>query len=101
MIPTHISVSQRLPFFEKTLDIVHSLHVLSNWIPDAILEFTLYDSFWLDRFFCLGSQLNETYVPMFDRIGFKKLRRNAGRKLDRGIHKNEWYFSALLEKPMT
>jgi hypothetical protein len=22
-------------------------------------------------------------------------------KLDRGIDKNEWYFSALLEKPMT
>ncbi|KAK3031325.1 hypothetical protein RJ639_035231 [Escallonia herrerae] len=43
LIPMHVSVSQRLPFFENTLDIVHSMHVLSNWIPDAMLEFTLYD----------------------------------------------------------
>ncbi|KAK2662774.1 hypothetical protein Ddye_001348 [Dipteronia dyeriana] len=110
LISMHVSVSQRLPFFENTLDIVHSMHVLSNWIPDAMLEFTLYDIyrvlrprglFWLDHFFCLGSQLNETYVPMMDRIGFKKLRWNAGMKLDHGIQKNECYFSVLLEKPMT
>jgi|UniRef100_A0A2N9ICQ8 SAM-dependent methyltransferase len=109
LISIHVSVSQRLPFFENTLDIVHSMHILSNWIPDAMLEFTLYDIyrvlrpgglFWLDHFFCLGSQLNNTYSPMLDRIGFKKLRWNSGRKLDRGVHKNEWYFSALLEKPM-
>lgn len=110
LIPMHVTVSQRLPFFENTLDIVHSMHVLSNWIPDAMLEFTLYDIyrvlrpgglFWLDRFFCFRSQLNETYAPMLDRIGFKKLRWNAGMKLDRGVKKNEWHFSALLEKPMT
>ncbi|TXG66994.1 hypothetical protein EZV62_008269 [Acer yangbiense] len=87
LISMHVSVSQRLPFFENTLDIVHSMHVLSNWIPDAMLEFTLYDIY----------RLNETYVPMIDRVGFKKLRWNAGMKLDRGIKKNEWYFSALLE----
>lgn len=110
LIPIHVSIFQRLPFFENTLDIVHSMHVLSNWIPDTMLEFTLYDIyrvlrpgglFWLDHFFCLGSQLNATYVPMLDRVGFKKLRWNAGMKLDRGADINEWYFSALLEKPMT
>ncbi|KAK7844598.1 hypothetical protein CFP56_010724 [Quercus suber] len=37
---------------------------------------------------------------MLDRIGFKKLRWNASKKLDCGIHKNEWYISALLEKAM-
>ncbi|KAM0946466.1 putative S-adenosyl-L-methionine-dependent methyltransferase [Dioscorea sansibarensis] len=110
LVPLHISVAHRLPFFGNTLDIVHSMHVLSNWIPDVMLEFALFDIyrvlrpgglFWLDHFFCIGEQLNSTYVPMFDRIGFKKLRWNAGRKLDRGIEKNEWYLSALLEKPMT
>ncbi|KAF8019251.1 hypothetical protein BT93_G0046 [Corymbia citriodora subsp. variegata] len=110
LISMHMSVSQRLPFFENTLDIVHSMHVLSNWIPDTMLEFTLYDIyrvlrpgglFWLDHFFCEGPQLNGTYVPMIERVGFKKLRWNAGRKVDRGPQKNEWYFSALLEKPMT
>lgn len=110
LVPMHVSISQRFPFFENTLDIVHSMHVLSNWIPDVMLEFALYDIyrvlrpgglFWLDRFFCFGSQLNETYVPLFERVGFKRLRWNTGMKLDRGIQKNEWYFSALLEKPMT
>ncbi|THU59609.1 hypothetical protein C4D60_Mb07t03890 [Musa balbisiana] len=110
LLPLHISVAHRLPFFDNTLDIVHSMHVLSNWIPDAMLEFALFDIyrvlrpgglFWLDHFFCLGTQLNATYVPMFERIGFKKLRWSAGRKLDRGLDKNEWYLSALLEKPTT
>ncbi|XP_073002938.1 probable methyltransferase At1g29790 [Typha latifolia] len=110
LVPVHISVAHRLPFYDNTLDIVHSMHVLSNWIPDIMLEFALYDIyrvlrpgglFWLDHFFCVGEQLNSTYVPIFDRIGFKKLRWTAGRKLDRGIEKNEWYLSALLEKPMS
>lgn len=110
LIPIHISVAHRLPFFDNTLDIVHSMHVLSNWIPDLVLEFALFDIyrvlrpggvFWLDHFFCRGEQLNTTYVPIFDRIGFNKLRWTAGRKLDRGIQMNEWYLSALLEKPMT
>ncbi|KAH7835601.1 hypothetical protein Vadar_027818 [Vaccinium darrowii] len=110
LLSMHLSISQRLPFFENTLDIVHSMHVLSNWIPDMMLEFTLYDIYrvlrpggllWLDHFFCLGHQLNVTYVPMLNRAGFKRLRWNAGRKLDRGVDKNEWYFSALLEKPMS
>ncbi|KAK7844597.1 hypothetical protein CFP56_010725 [Quercus suber] len=64
LIPIHVNVSQRLPFFENTLDIVHSMHILSNWIPKAMLEFTLYDIyralrpgglFWLDHFFCMRS----------------------------------------------
>ncbi|XP_010930346.1 probable methyltransferase At1g29790 [Elaeis guineensis] len=110
LVPMHISIAHRLPFFDNTLDIVHSMHVLSNWIPDIMLEFALHDIyrllrpgglFWLDHFFCIGTQLNTTYVPMFNRIGFKKLRWNAGRKLDRGIQMDEWYLSALLEKPMT
>ena len=108
LIPMHISISHRLPFFDNTLDIIHSMHVISNWIPDVMLEFTLFDIyrvlrpgglFWLDHFFCIGWQLNSTYTPLFDKLGFKKLRWNTGRKLDRGEQLNEWYFSALLEKP--
>ncbi|XP_025822175.1 uncharacterized protein LOC112897983 [Panicum hallii] len=108
LVPMHLSVAARLPFFDGTLDIVHSMHVLSSWIPDAVLELALFDVyrvlrpggvFWLDHFFCLGAQLDATYLPMFDRIGFEKLRWNAGRKLDRGIEMDEWYISALLRKP--
>lgn len=110
LISIHFTVSQRLPFFDNTLDIIHSMHVLSNWIPEAMLEFILYDIyrvlrpgglFWVDRFFCLGGQLNTTYVPLFDSIGFNKLRWSTGMKFDHGVQANEWYFSALLEKPMT
>lgn len=36
---------------------------------------------------------------MFERIGFEKVRWNAGRKLDRGIEMDEWHISALLQKP--
>jgi SAM-dependent methyltransferase len=110
LVPMHLSIAHRLPFFDGTLDIVHSMHLLSHWIPDVILEFALFDIyrvlrpgglFWLDHFYCLGGQMNMTYVPMFDRIGFNKVRWNARRKLDRGIKFNEWYISALLEKPST
>ncbi|CAL9749584.1 unnamed protein product [Musa acuminata subsp. burmannicoides] len=110
LVPMHVSVAHRLPFFDGTLDIVHSMHVLSNWIPDTVLEFALYDIyrvlrpgglFWLDHFFCAGTQLNSTYVPMLRHVGFNKLRWTAGRKLDRGMAKDEWYLSAVLEKPMT
>lgn len=110
LVPLHISVAHRLPFYDSTLDIVHSMHVLSNWIPDVMLEFALFDIyrvlrpgglFWLDHFFCHGKQLNSTYVPMFQRIGFRRLRWHAGRKLDRGFEKDEWYVSALLGKPLT
>ena len=43
LIPMHLSITQRLPFLENTLDIVHSRDVISNWIPDTVLEFVLYD----------------------------------------------------------
>nr|CAB3481902.1 unnamed protein product [Digitaria exilis] len=108
LVPLHLSVASRLPFFDGTLDVVHSMHVLSSWIPDVMLEFALFDVyrvlrpggvFWLDHFFCLGTQMDATYLPMFERIGFEKLRWNAGRKLDRGIEMDEWYISALLQKP--
>ncbi|KAK7246080.1 hypothetical protein RIF29_40938 [Crotalaria pallida] len=109
LIPMHLSMSQRLPFFENTLDIVHSEDAISNWIPDTMLEFLLYDIyrvlrpgglFWLDHFFCFGSQLNTTYASMFDRIGFNRVRWHAAMKLDRGVQKSKWYISALLEKPI-
>ncbi|KAK3144676.1 hypothetical protein QOZ80_4AG0316230 [Eleusine coracana subsp. coracana] len=110
LVPLQISLMQRLPFADGVLDIVHSMNALSNGVPDAVLEAALFDIyrvlrpggvFWLDHFFCLGPQLNATYVPIFDRVGFHRLRWSAGRKLDLGAERNEWYVSALLEKPMT
>ncbi|XP_062184604.1 probable methyltransferase At1g29790 [Phragmites australis] len=110
LVPLQLSLMQRLPFADGVLDIVHTMNALSNWVPNAVLESALFDIyrvlrpggvFWLDHFFCLGPQLNGTYVPMVDRVGFRRLRWKAGRKLDLGAERNEWYLSALLEKPMT
>ncbi|KAJ4706263.1 S-adenosyl-L-methionine-dependent methyltransferase [Melia azedarach] len=108
VVPLYISISQRLPFFDNTLDIVHSMHVLSNWIPSTLLHFLMFDIhrvlrpgglFWLDHFFCVGEQLEEVYGPLIESVGFNKLMWVVGRKLDRGPELREMYLSALLEKP--
>ncbi|XP_055808724.1 probable methyltransferase At1g29790 [Solanum dulcamara] len=109
VIPLYISISQRLPFFDNTLDIVHSMHVLSNWIPSTLLHFLFFDIyrvlrpgglFWLDHFFCVGEQFEHVYAPLIESIGFNKVKWVVGRKLDRGPELNEMYLSALLEKPL-
>ncbi|GLJ49104.1 hypothetical protein SUGI_1035930 [Cryptomeria japonica] len=106
VVPLYITITQRLPFFDNTLDIVHSMHVLSNWIPTRLLEFILYDIyrilrpggvFWLDHFFCTEKE-TEIYVPMIANLGFRKLKWSVGSKNDRGA--KEVYISALLEKPL-
>jgi ubiquinone/menaquinone biosynthesis C-methylase UbiE len=108
VIPMYITVTQRLPFFDNTLDIVHSMHVLSNWIPTKLLEFIFYDIyrilrpgglFWLDHFFCIEDQL-KMYVPMIEKLGFNKLKWSVAPKLDRGAELKEMYITALLEKPL-
>jgi hypothetical protein len=42
LIPMHISVAYRLPFFDNTLDIVHSMHVLTTGYLIRCYNFTLY-----------------------------------------------------------
>nr|GMC56877.1 probable methyltransferase PMT19 [Ipomoea batatas] len=109
VIPLYLSISQRLPFFDNTLDIVHSMHVLSNWIPTTLLHFMFFDIyrvlrpgglFWLDHFFCVGEQLEKVYTPLIESVGFSKVKWVVGRKMDRGPELNEMYLSALLEKPL-
>ncbi|KDP25822.1 hypothetical protein JCGZ_22544 [Jatropha curcas] len=109
VLPLYISISQRLPFFDNTLDIIHSMHVLSNWIPTTLLHFLMFDIyrvlrpgglFWLDHFFCVGDELEKVYGPLIESVGFNKLKWVVGRKLDRGPELNEMYLSALLEKPL-
>lgn len=108
LVPIHISISQRLPFFENTLDIVHSnVNGIGNWMRESTLEFMVYDIyrvlrpgglFWLDHFFCFRSQVKKTYSLLLGQVGFKRLRWHAGLNLG-GRRNNEWYISALLEKP--
>jgi hypothetical protein len=110
LVSVHVTAAQRLPFFDRTLDIVHvaagGLDGGGGWTVPAgvMLEFALFDVyrvlrpgglFWLDHFPCPGAQLNATVAPMLGRVGFKKLRWNTGRG-----EKDQWYISALLERPM-
>ncbi|TKW09348.1 hypothetical protein SEVIR_6G088500v4 [Setaria viridis] len=111
LVSVHVTAAHRLPFFDRTLDIVHAAagglgDGGGSRVPaDVMLEFALFDVyrvlrpgglFWLDHFPCPGAQLNATVAPMLGRVGFKKLRWNTGR----GKEKDQWYVSALLEKPM-
>ncbi|GLT97335.1 hypothetical protein SLE2022_149050 [Rubroshorea leprosula] len=109
VVPLYISISQRLPFFDNTLDIVHSMHVLSNWIPTTLLHFLVFDVyrvlrpgglFWVDHFFCVEEQLENVYAPLIRSVGFDELKWVVGKKLDRGAELREVYLSALLEKPL-
>ncbi|KAI5077579.1 hypothetical protein GOP47_0007403 [Adiantum capillus-veneris] len=110
VVPLFVTIAQRLPFFDNTLDIVHSMHVLSNWIPTNTLEFLLFDIdrvlrpgglLWLDHFFCIQHQLDVTYMPLIEKLGYQKLRWGVGPKLDRGPDLQEVYLSAVLEKPLS
>ncbi|KAI4299632.1 hypothetical protein L6164_033069 [Bauhinia variegata] len=109
VVPLYLSISQRLPFFDNTLDIVHSMHVLSNWIPTTVLHFLLFDVyrvlrpgglFWLDHFFCVEEEFKQVYKPLIQSIGFRKVKWVIGKKMDRGPGMKEMYLSALLEKPL-
>ncbi|XP_042396545.1 probable methyltransferase At1g29790 [Zingiber officinale] len=108
VVPLYLSVSQRLPFFDNTLDLVHSMHVLSNWIPTTLLHFIFFDVyrvlrpgglFWLDHFFFAEPQM-AAYVSLIDSVGFGRVKWEVGRKLDRGTELGEMYLSALLQKPL-
>nr|CAB3493472.1 unnamed protein product [Digitaria exilis] len=108
VVPLYVSVAARLPLFDNTMDVVHSMHVLSGWMPPAALQFALFDVyrvlrpgglFWLDHFFC-GEAEMPAYVEVVESVGFGRLRWVTGRKLDRGAERKEMYLSALLEKPL-
>jgi len=108
VVPLYVSVAARLPFFDNTLDVVHSMHVLSGWMPPAAMQFALFDVyrvlrpgglFWLDHFFCREEEM-AAYMEVVESVGFGKLRWVTGRKLDRGPERKETYLLSLLEKPL-
>lgn len=77
-----INISSACHSLTNTLDIVHSMHVLSNWVPVEMLGFILFDVyrvlrpgglFWVDHFFCIEDQLNDVYVPLIDTVGWSSI----------------------------
>ncbi|KAE8686096.1 receptor-like protein kinase FERONIA-like [Hibiscus syriacus] len=106
LLPLYLSIGSRLPFFDNTLDIIHSTLFLDGWIGLDLLQFVLFDwdrvlrprgLLWVDRFFCKRDDL-KIYLDEFSRLHYKKLLWRIVPKTDR--LEDELYFSAVLEKPL-
>lgn len=105
LVPLYVTVNQRLPFFDNTLDMIHTTRFLDGWIDFILLDFVLYDwdrvlrpggLLWIDSFFCHTSDL-EDYLEAFEVLRYKKHRWTVVPKVDKAGQ--EIFFSALLEKP--
>ncbi|ONK80513.1 uncharacterized protein A4U43_C01F18630 [Asparagus officinalis] len=105
LIPLYLTINQRLPFFDNTLDIIHTTRFLDGWIDFVLLDFVLYDwdrvlrpggILWIDSFFCLEKDLDD-YLFAFGMLRYKKHKWIVVPKVDK--NGNEMFFSAVLEKP--
>ncbi|GLU00693.1 hypothetical protein SLE2022_180410 [Rubroshorea leprosula] len=105
LIPLYISINQRLPFFDNTLDLIHTTRFLDGWIDFVLLDFILYDwdrvlrpggLLWIDSFFCLKEDLND-YLEIFKELRYRKHKWVVVPKKDKD--EREVFFSAVLEKP--
>lgn len=106
LLPLYISVGSRLPFFDNTLDIIHSTLFLDGWIGVELLQFVLFDwdrvlrpkgLLWIDRFFCRKEDM-KLYLDEFKRLGYRQLLWRIAPKMDK--LGDELYFSAVIEKPI-
>ncbi|KAG5009133.1 hypothetical protein JHK87_017648 [Glycine soja] len=104
LVPLYLTINQRLPFFDNTLDLIHTTRFLDGWIDLVLLEFILYDwdrvlrpggLLWIDSFFCLKVDLYD-YLQAFKMLRYKKHKWVVVPKLDKD--EQEMFFS-VLEKP--
>ncbi|OIW02011.1 hypothetical protein TanjilG_11604 [Lupinus angustifolius] len=105
LVPLYLTINQRLPFFDNTLDLIHTTRFLDGWIDFVLLDFILYDwdrvlrpggLLWIDSFFCLKEDLYD-YLQAFKMLRYKRHKWVVVPKLDK--HDQEVFFSAVLEKP--
>lgn len=106
LIPLYLTINQRLPFFDNTLDLIHTTRFLDGWIDLVLLDFVLYDwdrvlrpggLLWIDSFFCLKEDLDD-YLQVFKMLRYKKHKWIIVPKWDKNDDR-EVFFSAVLEKP--
>lgn len=106
LVPLYLTVNQRLPFFDNTLDLIHTTRFLDGWIDLVLLDFVLYDwdrvlrpggILWIDSFFCLKEDLSD-YLQVFKMLRYRKHKWIVVPKWDKNDGK-EVFFSAVLEKP--
>ncbi|XP_028805055.1 uncharacterized protein LOC114759974 [Neltuma alba] len=105
LVPLYLTINQRLPFFDNTLDLIHTTRFLDGWIDFVLLDFVLYDwdrvlrpggLLWIDSFFCLKEDLDD-YLEAFKMLRYKRRKWVVVPKIDKGDQ--EAFFSAVLEKP--
>ncbi|XP_044494577.1 probable methyltransferase At1g29790 [Mangifera indica] len=105
LVPLYLTINQRLPFFDNTLDLIHTTRFLDGWIDFVLLDFVLYDwdrvlrpggLLWIDSFFCLKEDLSD-YLEAFKVLRYKKHNWVIVPKRDKDDR--EVFFSAILEKP--
>ncbi|CAH8273554.1 unnamed protein product [Arabidopsis lyrata] len=105
LVPLYLTVNQRLPFFDSTLDMIHTTRFLDGWIDLILLDFVLYDwdrvlrpggLLWIDGFFCLKEDLSD-YMEAFKALRYRKHKWVVVPKKDKDD--KEVFFSAVLEKP--
>lgn len=105
LVPLYLTINQRLPFFDNTLDLIHTTRFLDGWIDFVLLDFILYDwdrvlrpggLLWIDSFFCSKEDLND-YLEAFKMLRYKKHKWVVVPKRDKDD--GEVFFSTLLEKP--
>lgn len=102
LIPLYVTLNQRLPFFDNTMDMIHTAGFLDGWIDLQLLDFILFDwdrvlrpggLLWIDRFFCKRKDLDD-YMYMFLQFRYRKHKWVIATKSN-----DEVFLSALLEKP--
>ncbi|TMW97083.1 hypothetical protein EJD97_006231 [Solanum chilense] len=102
LVPLYVTLSQRLPFFDNTMDLIHTIGLIDGWIDLQLLDFILFDwdrvlrpggLLWIDRFFCNRRDIDD-FMYMFLQFRYKKHKWAISPK-----SKDEVYLSALLEKP--
>ncbi|KAL6511908.1 hypothetical protein OROGR_021505 [Orobanche gracilis] len=101
LIPLYVTLNQRLPFFDNTMDMIHTTGFMDGWIDLQLLDFILFDwdrvlrpggLLWIDRFFCKKKDL-DNYMYMFLQFRYRKHKWAIAPK-----SKDEVFLSALLEK---
>ncbi|KAJ3686212.1 hypothetical protein LUZ61_015376 [Rhynchospora tenuis] len=93
LVPLYLTVNQRLPFFDNTLDIIHTTRFLDGWIDIVLLDFILYDwdrvlrpggLLWIDSFFCLKEDIDD-YLEVFNMLRYKKHKWVVVPKIDKDV----------------
>lgn len=106
LVPLYLTINQRLPFFDNTLDLIHTTRFLDGWIDYILLDFVLFDwdrvlrpggLLWIDSFFCVKEDLDD-YLEAFKMLRYKHHKWVIVPKVDK-LDDREVFFSALLEKP--